>query len=86
MIKSFAQLKNFVSKIPRLMNRELKNLKISPEVHTRLKIAAATNGIAITDYADILITLALDEIDHQKGISKSGSDIKRAKTPERTKR
>jgi hypothetical protein len=43
------------------MQRDHKNLKISPDVHQRLKVQAAQHAIPIMDLADILLTLAMSE-------------------------
>jgi hypothetical protein len=58
-------LREIVNKVSngkdRLMQRDTKNLKISPEVHFKLKLQAHEHGIPIMDYADLLLTLAMSE-------------------------
>lgn len=66
MLKSKRQANSLLAaisnKISR-MQREHKNLKISPDVHQKLKVQAAEHGIQIMDYADLLLTLAMSEND-----------------------
>ena len=61
MLKPLRQAKSFFSAIRGKVNKDLKNLKISPEVHQRLKVQAAMHGIPISEFADILLALALSE-------------------------
>jgi hypothetical protein len=63
------------------MQRDHKNLKISPEVHARLKIQAAQAGIQIMDYADLLLTLAMSESEAWAELRLA--EIAKAKKPKR---
>jgi hypothetical protein len=42
------------------MIRELKNLKVSPAVHHKIKVAAAEDDISIREYCDAAIEIALE--------------------------
>lgn len=70
MYKFIRQAKSFISATrSKLKNKDLKNLKISPDVHQRLKVQAAQYGIPISEFADIMLALALSE-------SKAWQDLK----------
>jgi hypothetical protein len=46
------------------MNQDRKNLKIDPEVHKNLCIQAAIHGMKKQELADILLILALSDIEN----------------------
>lgn len=74
MLKSNRQAKSFIKEIcnkvairtGKAMQRDTKNLKISPDVHHKLKMQAAEHQIPIMDYADLLLTWAMSEQEEWK--------------------
>lgn len=82
MLKAKRQANSLLSAISNKlskMQRDHKNLKISPEVHSRLKIQAAQHGIQIMDYADLLLTLALSEHEAWTAIREAAIKEQKAK-------
>lgn len=47
------------------MDRPIKNLKINPDVHNKVKVMAAQRRINITDFADLIIMAMLEKTGQQ---------------------
>jgi hypothetical protein len=62
------------------MQRETKNLKISPEVHFRLKLQAHQHGLPIMEYADLLLSLAMSENEAWTSLRLQAVQTKRKET------
>lgn len=72
---------------------DIKNVKITREAHHLLKLESVLTDTSIGEIATAVIVRGLEKktgarmlAEHQKGMSESSTDSKRAKMPERTKR